>query len=170
MPRHLRPTVLVAALVLSAAGVTDAGTQGAGAQGVSEALAELNALGLQVEVRATEVAGVQSTAVPLTSLSGAGTASAEGAGAASAETTANRVQESSVWERLRAIFTPAFQRTTDRLIQDAIRGIQDACRINLTADAEGFELASVGISLGGVTATFRPSPDFCVSNPIPDEQ
>ena len=161
MTRHLRPTVLVVALVLSAAGVTDAGTQGAGAQDVSEALAELNALGLQAEVRATETAGVQSTAVPLTSLSGAGAASAE---------TANRVQESSVWERLRAIFTPAFQRTTDRLIQDAIRGIQDACRINLTADAEGFELASVGISLGGVTATFRPSPDFCVSNPIPDEQ
>ena len=154
MATHFRPALLVTALVLSAAGATDAGAQGAGAQGVSETLAELNALGLQVEVRAAEAAGVQSATVPLTSPSGAG--------AASAGTTENLVQEN-LLDRLREILRPMFERNTERLLEDAIEGIRSACLINLTADDEGFELAFVAISLGGVTATFRPSPAFCRS-------
>ena len=157
MATRLRRVVLVTATVLLVAGATEAGTQGAGgAQGLSETLAELNALGLQVEVQAVEAAGVQTTTVPL--------ALPSRAGAASAEITGNRVQES-VWGRLRDLFGRALERTTQRLIDDAIAGIQDACRINLTAD-EGFELAFVAVALGGVTATFRPSPEFCRDNPF----
>ena len=147
-----RLAVLATTVVLSAAGATEVGTQGTGTQGLSETLAELNALGLQVEVQAVEVAGVQSTTVL--------PASPSRAGAASVETAENRAQES-VWARVRDIFGPVFQRTADRLIEDAIEGIRDACRINLTADDPGFELAFVAISLGGVTATFRPSREFC---------
>ena len=142
--------------VLSAAGATDAGAQAAGAQEVSETLAELNALGLQVEVRAAEATGVQSATAPLTSPSGAG--------AASAETTENRVQ--SFWERLRDSLVSLFQGTTNRMVQDALEGIQGACRINQTAAEGGLELASVAISLGGVTFTFSPSPGFCESVPL----
>ena len=148
--------VLVTAAVLSAAGAMEAGTQGTAARGLSETLAELNSLGLQVEVQIGETPGVQSTTLP--------PASRPGSGAASAETTANRVQES-IWGRLRDLFGAALERTAQRLIDDTIEGIQDACRINLTAD-EGFELAFVAVPLGGVTATFRPSPNFCRENPF----
>ena len=154
---HSRVAVLVTTVVLSAAGATEAGAQGTGAQGLSETLAELNALGLQVEVQAAEATGVQSTTVPLVSPAGAG--------AVSAETTENRAQES-VWDRVRDIFDPVFRRTADRLIDDAVEGIRDACRINLNAGDEAFELAFVAISLGGVTATFRPSREFCLQVPM----
>lgn len=66
---------------------------------------------------------------------------------------------------MRDLFGRAAERATQRLVDDAIEGIQDACRINLIAD-EGFELAFVAVSLGGVTATFRPSPEFCRDNPF----
>ena len=156
MVTHFRPAVLVTALVLSATGATDAGAQGAGTQGVSETLAELNALGLEVEVRAAEALGVQSATAPLASSSGAGTASVE--------TTENRAQ--SVWERLRDSLGSLFQGATNRLVQEALEGIQDACRINQTAAEGGLELASVAISLGGVTVTFRPTQGFCQSVPL----
>ena len=167
MTTYVRLVVLVTAVALSAVaaadagtqGAADAGTQGAAGQGVSEALAELNALGLRVEIRAAEATAAQSTAAPPTSPSGAGTGFAE--------TAQSRAQES-VWDRVRDIFGPVFQRTADRLIEDAIGGIRDACLINLTADDQGFELASVALSLGGVTATFRPSREFCEQVPMTD--
>ena len=159
MATRSRLAVLVTTVVLSVAGATEAGPQGTEAQGLSETLAELNALGLQVEGQAGEATRVQATTVPPASLTGAG--------AASAETSENRAQES-VWFRVRDIFGSVFQRTADRLIEDAIEGIRDACRINLIADDQGFELASVAISLGGVTATFRPSREFCAQVPMTD--
>ena len=159
METHPRLAVLVTTVVLAAAGATAGGAQGTGAQALSETLAELNALGLQVEVQAVEATGVQSTTVPLSSSSGAG--------AACAPATENRAQES-VWDRVRDIFGPVFRRTADRLIEDAIEGIRDACRINLTADDQGFELAFVAVSPGGVTASFRPSREFCEQVPMTD--
>ncbi len=146
---HQRLVVMTIAVLL-AVGATTAKAQDTGAS--SETLAELNALGLQVEVRPDEIA----PAAPFTEVS-------PPAALAPGEALPGARAQENIWDRLRGIFGDVFQRATDRLVEDAIEGIQDACRINLTAEEEGFVLTSVGISLGGVTATFTPTRGFCAT-------
>ncbi len=67
----------------------------------------------------------------------------------------------SALDRLENAVRTALSRNVERVLQTVVGGIQEACQINLTADNEGFELASVAISLGAVTATFTPSAQFC---------
>ena len=132
----LAATMVVLALALSAE--SSAQITEADAEELSGAIADLGELGLH-----TELASFPLAASPAPSV---------GAESGSAQTL----------DRMFDSFVSLFQRRAEQFATDVIEGIREACVVNLTYDGEGFELASVSVSLGGiVTATFTPDEEFC---------
>ena len=132
--------------------LTMAGTAAKAQDGVawSETVAELNALGLQVEVQppgATLGTPVMEVAPP------AALASGEVLGGA-------RVQ---VMDYVRTTLSNVFRRNTERLIDDAMEEIGQACEMILGSTEEVGLVVSVGLSLGIITVTFTPTREFCLT-------
>ena len=141
---------LVTAVVLLAVGATVAGAQGKEVRELSETLAELSALGLQVEVRSAQApGGVSSTTVG-------------GLSSAGAPPEAGTRQRENWWARARVAIGDFFSSSANQMRDEALDGIRAACRINEAAGAgTPLELSSVTISVGIVSVTFTPSSAFC---------
>ena len=149
--RHDRDTTKMI-LVLTAA-ILMLGTTESTAQDLSETLAELNTLGLRVELRAGQ-APIVSEPPPAP------------AGAPAPPVAAGQSPVVDFWNALTNGLDDMLRRNAEDTRNDIIRAIRDACRLNITEDGEGFQLQFVAVSLGGfVTATFAPTPRFCSQMP-----
>lgn len=141
-------TVCIVALVLVMAGGTSAEATTPRSGGEQEAaLAELHALGLQIEVLAAEAPTGTSAAV---------NAEEPAVTAAAAQTLRERFNQ--------ALQTLGTSIATDIRNQIA-QGVRRACQLS---NDSGIELFSVSLSVGIVTATFRPTPDLCAALGEPD--
>ena len=139
-------------LVLAAA-ILVLGLAESAAQDLSETLAELDALGLRVELRAGE-APIVPTPPPAPAPPGV----------------TEETQIADLWNSLVNGLDNMLQRNAIDTRENIVRAIRDACRLSITGDGEGFQLAFVAVSLGGfVTATFAPTPEFCSQMP-PEEE
>lgn len=126
------------------------GTAESTAQNLSETLAELEALGLRVELQTAGEAPV--VAAPAPAPAPAGT------------TQQNPIVD--LWTSLTNGLDNILRRNAIDTRNEIINAIRDACRLNLTEDGEGFELALVAVSLGSfVTASFSPTDEFCSQMP-----
>lgn len=130
------------------------GTTESRAQDLSETLAELHALGLQVDLRAGTAPIASAPALEPTAPA----------------TPAEEAQLRDLWDRLFNGLDNILRLNAEDTRDNILRSIRAACRLNITEDGEGFQLQFVAVSLGGViTATFTPTPQFCTQMPE-DEQ
>lgn len=119
----------------------------------ADALAELNALGLQVELLGAT--GLGETGAPPVGQAAPGAVNVI-TGEAGASMSAQTLRE--IRERFMgalASFGDSFSADLQREIE---RGVRRACQLS---DDTGFELFSVSLSVLNITATFRPTRDLC---------
>lgn len=145
-------TIATAAILVMAVGVSAEATApppgGEQEAALAEALAELHALGLQVEVLPA--------AAPTGALAAANAEEPAVTAAAAAQTLRERFNQ--------ALRTLGSSIATD--IQNQIeQGVRRACQLSTDS---GIELFSVSLSVGIVTATFRPTPGLCAALGEPD--